>query len=430
MQRNGVGEQVSLFAPDSCFGKMWSEHSHPTKGKISGLSWKRQRGSRPRMPLFLDLRVESGGQAGAFWETDGASLGAYSTHSFGECPSVAVESRLSQILEDTPHPKYYLSAKACAGILRRAEKRGKPLPPKLKEALERQSHCGCAKDVRGGGKGPLIQTDLSGTLGCRNDQTLIDFDYPSVARSLTARYDGSPCVDRGPNVVVAGFKPHAGAGAGSIGYSKELAPTIDTGKPMAVYDARGNGDGKIACTLTGDHQSRVTDYTAIAVVTGQARAEIMQDGCPTLNCHHEQPIIAHTLRAQGNDPHRADASTYPIANGIVRRLTPLECERLQGYPDGWTDIGPWTDSAGKLHKESSDAARYKALGNSIALPPWKWVLKRLCACYERDATMGSLFDGVGGFPLLWERLNGPGTCLWASEIEEFCIAVTKKRIGE
>ena len=285
---------------------------------------------------------------------------------------------------------------------------------------------GCA----GGGKGPLIQTDLSGTLGCRNDQTLIDFDYPSVARSLTARYDGSPCVDRGPNVVVAGFKPHAGAGAGSIGYSKELAPTIDTGKPMAVYDARGNGDGKIACTLTGDHQSRVTDYTAIAVATGQARAEIMQDGCPTLNCHHEQPIIAHTLRAQGNDPHRADASTYPIANGIVRRLTPLECERLQGYPDGWTDIGPWTDSAGKLHKESSDAARYKALGNSIALPPWKWVLKRLCACYERDATMGSLFDGVGGFPLLWERLSGPGTCLWASEIEEFCIAVTKKRIGE
>lgn len=282
----------------------------------------------------------------------------------------------------------------------------------------------------GGGKGPLIQTDLSGTLGCRNDQTLIDFDYPSVARSLTARYDGSPCVDRGPNVVVAGFKPHAGAGAGSIGYSKELAPTIDTGKPMAVYDARGNGDGKIACTLTGDHQSRITDYTAIAVATGQARAEIMQDGCPTLNCHHEQPIIAHTLRARGNDPHRADASTYPIANGIVRRLTPLECERLQGYPDGWADIGPWTDSARKLHKESSDSARYTALGNSIALPPWKWVLKRLCACYERDATMGSLFDGIGGFPLLWERLNGPGTCLWASEIEEFCIAVTKKRIGE
>jgi DNA (cytosine-5)-methyltransferase 1 len=114
---------------------------------------------------------------------------------------------------------------------------------------------------------------------------------------------------------------------------------------------------------------------------------------------------------------------------IVRRLTPLECERLQGFPDGWTDIGEWVDSNGKKHKEA-DSPRYKALGNSIALPPWKWVLKRLCACYERDATMASLFDGIGGFPLIWEQLNGKGSCLWASEIEEFCVAVTKKRFGD
>ena len=114
---------------------------------------------------------------------------------------------------------------------------------------------------------------------------------------------------------------------------------------------------------------------------------------------------------------------------IVRRLTPLECERLQGYPDGWTDIGEWTDSNGK-RRQTSDAARYKALGNSIALPPWKWILKKICACYERDATMASLFDGIGGFPYLWEQLNGKGTCLWASEIEEFPMAVTKVRIGE
>jgi DNA (cytosine-5)-methyltransferase 1 len=114
---------------------------------------------------------------------------------------------------------------------------------------------------------------------------------------------------------------------------------------------------------------------------------------------------------------------------IVRRLTPLECERLQGFPDGWTDIGEWIDSKGKKHKEA-DSPRYKALGNSIALPPWKWVLKRLCACYERDATMASLFDGIGGFPYIWEQLNGKGSCLWASEIEEFPIAVTKRRFTD
>lgn len=67
---------------------------------------------------------------------------------------------------------------------------------------------------------------------------------------------------------------------------------------------------------------------------------------------------------------------------------------------------------------------------AIAIPPWKWVLKRLCAIYERDATMASLFDGIGGFPYIWEQLNGKGSCLWASEIEPFPIAVTKYHFGE
>lgn len=172
--------------------------------------------------------------------------------------------------------------------------------------------------------------------------------------------------------------------------------------------------------------------------------------------------IHPALRAKANDPYRTDMAAYVASvdcrnfreggeingtlqakesggqslnlnntirqNMVVRRLTPLECERLQGFPDHWTDLGEWTDSKGKRHKDA-DSPRYKALGNSIALPPWKWLLKRLCGNYERDATMASLFDGIGGFPLIWEQLNGRGTCLWASEIEEFPIAVTKRRFG-
>lgn len=121
---------------------------------------------------------------------------------------------------------------------------------------------------------------------------------------------------------------------------------------------------------------------------------------------------------------------------VVRRLTPLECERLQGFPDGWTDIGEWTDSKGKKHKEA-DSPRYKALGNSIAVGYannqsgfWMWLMKRISAQYERSATLGSLFDGIGGFPLAWEFYNGKGSARWASEIEEFPIAVTKYHFGE
>lgn len=235
---------------------------------------------------------------------------------------------------------------------------------------------------------------------------------PGIARSLTARNDGSPCMDRGPEIVmqsVAGFSYKASPGAGSIGYAEEQAPTIlGERQDASIFDARGNGDDNTVPTMTGDHNGHISDFTALCIGNGQANQSI-DNTAGALNCMHDQQAVAET-------------------GCSVRRLTPLECERLQGYPDGWTDIGDWTDSKGKVHKPS-DSARYKALGNSIALPPWRWVLLRITAQYERPATLGSLFDGIGGFPLIWERLNGDGSCLWTSEIEEFCIAITGVRFG-
>ena len=132
--------------------------------------------------------------------------------------------------------------------------------------------------------------------------------------------------------------------------------------------------------------------------------------------------------ATGNDQTLFQA-TPAGAEYTVRRLTPLECERLNGFPDGWTSIGEWVDSKGKKHKDS-DGPRYKALGNSIAIPPWMYVLQKLSLCCGEDHTMASLFDGIGGFPYIWEKLHGKGSCLWASEIEEFPIAVTKIHFPE
>ena len=155
-----------------------------------------------------------------------------------------------------------------------------------------------------------------------------------------------------------------------------------------IYDARGNGNGDISCTITGGHQSTISDYTAIAL-------------------------------------------EVKMAETVVRRLTPMECERLQGFPDHWTDIGEWVDSKGKKHKDA-DSPRYKALGNSIALPFWEWMADRMCQVLREegneDITMASLFDGIGGFPLVYSRCG----CrpIWASEIEEFPIAVTKYHFGE
>lgn len=411
----------------------------------------------------------------------------------------------------------------------------------------------------------------------------------------------------------------------------ETARTLDNngGSPacnqggMAIvqcYDARGNGDGDTAPTMTGDHQSRITDYTAI--ITGPDTVSTLQardykgvgrmDTVSRLTYSLQGSMIG---RAEKNGPQGDGINEdkcftlnstdhHAVANAIVRRLTPLECERLQGYPlvrevkvtemskdeyiawniaegkilvnveegkiygtrgpggvplikpkelvgsvvngyrvvnirngtvklqcrvhrivwiaqhgiipegyvidhinndkqdnrisnlqvittkanstkaradgcykvkeqagqakitnevhdliqyiynttdttckqlaerfgisksrvsqiiheEGWTDIGEWTDSKGKTRK-CADSARYKALGNSIALPPWTYVLSRLNS-YCVEHTMASLFDGIGGFPLIWERLNGKGSAVWASEVEEFPIAVTKTRFGQ
>ena len=157
-----------------------------------------------------------------------------------------------------------------------------------------------------------------------------------------------------------------------------------------------------------DNQNKET----ICMGSTKGHAGISEDGVSTtLNAQkNEQPVVNDSCRT------------------VVRRLTPLECERLQGYPDGWTDIGEWTDTNGKIHKESTDSARYKALGNSIALPFWKVLARRICSMYDRDITMGSLFDGIGGFPFAFEWCGAKA--VWASEIEEFPIAVTKRRFPE
>lgn len=275
--------------------------------------------------------------------------------------------------------------------------------------------------------------------------------------------------------VCAGFKLGNSERARSIGYVEEQAPTLNAecggNKPaVLVLNDQGGSVMGISENVSGTiraqehgHQPAVLDMShacdairdcghivpslqaragtggnqvpmiAYGIGNGQANeaATPALEVSQTLNTMHDTQAVfcqnvAHALKAKASLDFREDSETYTVQNRQVRRLTPLECERLQGFPDGWTDIGDWVDSKGKKRK-TTDSARYKALGNSIALPPWKWVLKRLSAQYERDATMASLFDGIGGFPLIWEQLNGRGSCLWASEIDEFPIAVTKKR---
>lgn len=250
-------------------------------------------------------------------------------------------------------------------------------------------------------------------------------------------------------VLCAGFKLGNSEQARSIGYQEELSPTLNAecggNKPDVVAPAVAL-DMTHACDVirecgeqvpalqarmgTGGNQVPLTYQYVTGTLSPGAHAGSYngQDAYNDMLVCGASPDVAHTLRAKANCAYREDAETYPVQNMVVRRLTPLECERLQGFPDGWTDIGDWTDSKGKKHK-AADSPRYKALGNSIALPFWQWMFGRMAKYLPENATLGSLFDGIGGFPLTWQRIHGEGSARWSSEIEEFPMAVTRLHFG-
>ena len=348
------------------------------------------------------------------WEDDGAWLGECMMRNTGESPNAAVESRLSQILEETPQEKYSLSAKACQGILRRAERRGKDLPEPLKTVLLMQSEnaeCGwnkpsvvvpavlCLNDQGGNVMG--VSHDVSGTLRAQehgHQPTVLDMSHACD-------------VIRDCSEVAPSLQARMGTGGNQV--------------PL-TYQMQGFGDYREGEVASCCKQRDFKDSTDLVCA---------------IDCRNfrEGGETNGTLQAKSNGGTSYNLQNTVRTGMIVRRLTPMECERLQGYPDGWTDIGEWydsctgegywVDSCGKRRK-TADSPRYKALGNSIALPFWDFLAKRISAQYLRPVTMGSLFDGIGGFPLVFERHNGKGTARWASEIEEFPIAVTKKWFGE
>lgn len=238
----------------SFFGKMSQDPSQVQEGMTLESYLNNSAESQKREFAFLDLR--SGARQGRFWQTDIVLVGEYYRQNILEYPKYAEECSLLCVLEGGGIPeKFYLSPKACKGILRRCEDRGRPLPQSLKQILINQSHSKLDAEKVGGGKGALIQEDKSATLSCSNTQVLIDAYRETM----------------------------------NHGYIKDMK--------SAPLRAKGAGCGMGSASLVAKQQKR------------------------------------------------------------VRRLTPLECCRLQGFPDWWCD-----------GVEGSDTAQYKMWGNGVALP--------------------------------------------------------------
>lgn len=279
-----------------------------------------------------------------------------------------------------------------------------------RESISFQERGGC----EGGGKGILIQYEKVGTLSTLNNQSVFCIDTShadDVIPSLQERdYKG------GKNILCIDMDNERRRG---IKISDECSFTLSA--------RAGTGGNNVPAIFTQDAYDKYTANDKAATLRssggtyGGGSEALIVEGFDSYNLSSTGDLCK-TLQVGGDEP------MVKENDNRIRKLTPMECERLQGFPDRWTDIGEWEDSKGKKHK-SSDAPRYKALGNSIALPFWDWMAGRMVKYLNTDnPTMASLFDGIGGFPLVYQKHGCKP--IWASEIEEFPIAVTKLRFPE
>lgn len=417
MQTYFEGDQVSLFDQDTSAGKTsWAYSAQARRtGRISGLSWSQLLDYIAPPYQFLDLTPGAGNLLGQFeWEMRSALHGGAFLRNTGPSPRDATESCLSQILEDHPPKKYYLTTAACLGILRRAKERGKPLPKALDTALR-------------------IQAGLIGLPESRGKT--VPFDDSAAFAQLGMKQQ----------TFAASFSAGASASAGTIGYAEEVAPTLK-GSPsgncmpsvMCLHDQGGqrmdvceNMTGTLRANEKG-HQplvyenhgvdARIRESSEISPTvtarfgTGGGNTPLVQEPnevyCIVGNIIDRQPEnggngcgyqenLAYTITTcdrhavyarQRVDEFRNDdiASTQSARQAkdatdlvvepdrqyaqLIRRLTPWECELLQGFPPGWTDI-----------PSASDSARYRALGNSVPVPCVEFIMKSLQAVAAMEA---------------------------------------------
>ena len=417
MQTYFEGDQVSLFDQDTSAGKTsWAYSAQARRtGRISGLSWSQLLDYIAPPYQFLDLTPGAGNLLGQFeWEMRSALHGGAFLRNTGPSPRDATESCLSQILEDHPPKKYYLTTAACLGILRRAKERGKPLPKALDTALR-------------------IQAGLIGLPEGR--EKTVPFDDSAVLAQPGMKQQ----------TFAASFSAGASATAGTIGYAEEVAPTLK-GSPsgncmpsvMCLHEQGGqrmdvceNMTGTLRASEKG-HQplvyenhgvdARIRESSEISPTvtarfgTGGGNTPLVQEPnevyCIVGNIIDRQPEnggngcgyqenLAYTITTcdrhavfarQRVDEFRNDdiASTQSARQAkdatdlvvepdrqyaqLIRRLTPWECELLQGFPLDWTDI-----------PSASDSARYRALGNSIPVPCVEFIMKSLQAVAAMEA---------------------------------------------
>ena len=417
MQTYFEGEQASLFAPDTFAGRMYQAASAQARrtGRISGLSWRKLLDYIAPDYQFLDLSSDAGNLLGQYeWTIRSALHGGCWLRNTGPSPRDAIESFLSQILQVHPPKKYYLTTAACLGILRRAKERGKPLPKALDTALRIQAGLIGLPE----GREKTVPFDDSAVLaqpGMKQQTFAASFSAGASATAGTIGYaeevaptlKGSPSGNCMPSVMCLHDQ-----GGQRMDVCENMTGTLrasEKGHQPLVYenhgvDARIRESGEVSPTVTarygtgGGNTPLVQEPNEVYCIVGNIidrQPENGGNGCgyqenlaySITTCDRHAVFARQRVDEFRNDDIASTQSARQAKDAtdlvvepdrqyakLIRRLTPGECELLQGFPPGWTDI-----------PSASDSARYRALGNSIPVPCVEFIMKSLQAVAAMEA---------------------------------------------
>lgn len=358
--------QISIFDLVGSSGKMFPEPDPVTAGEISKRS--SQPSAKSKTPKFQFLSLKKGGdRPQPSWETATVSPIEHTTVNTGESPKDAVDSFLWEILDLNAPPKYCLSQRACQGILRRADTRGKTLPPMLRAALEETVRN--ENSPRSDNKPTAVYAVENHAMDCRVTLSK-DGTVQTLSNRMGTGGGNVPFVlmalggtDAKAAVTDGSISPTVLARAGTGGGNEPIVVLEGVLRGTAVENSSGGG---VTGTLDSNYYRGVgarggveREFVALAkcIGNGQANQSFFSDNVGALNCMHDQQAVMY-----------GDANQY-----TVRRLTPRECCRLQGFPDWWD-----ADVAGP------DSARYKMWGNGLTLEVAYDVLSRIVKAAEAE----------------------------------------------
>lgn len=353
---------------NTLFGKTYLEHFQATKGATF-----RQCLAKSHKPIFQCLDLEDGQEAEWYEARDVKSHGECLTLNIGVSPSIAKESSLLRVLEiGGGRPEVLFESESMSGNPAESESKKETLTRTAVPSTETSVY-----DIGNGQINSIRMREKAGALNCMHDQRCVLVktyrigSYESEGMKSNNPTAGIKEVDKSNTLDLSGSNPARNQGGICISvldmtHAQDVIRERNDGTVQTLNSRMGTGGNQVPLIYTFNRDASTKNNMPVyedktSTLKPSTRLAVVY----AIDCRNSRlSQISMTLQAKNQGGYSLNYQNPIIIKNYVRRLTPLECERLQGLPDNWT-------------KGGSDTARYRAIGNGMAQPCADYVMSKV-----------------------------------------------------